>query len=695
MLGVFCLIALAGVILGSTIAFLGFGSSDDGLSNESHTRQGATNSVYDFSAEDIVFDEEGRPAYVSGVVSVWFSPDAPEDARQAAIEGVGGKEIGRLDAFGQVQIRVDAKSEDELQEICMQLESNDCVDFAELERLMQCDAVRSVPNDPWGSGGVIYSSEKYWADLVDTPEAWSSVEQYGSSPVALGVVDNGFDTNHEDLVDSIEFVSDVDVNYRNAREHGTHVSGIMAASYGNGVGISGVVPHARLLCYDACPVEDVDEGKDYFTDSQLLMGLCELVEHGAKVINFSQGSNSIVTQSQIDSESRMYSRSVGILLDEGYDFIVVQAAGNLGVDAANNGMFSGITEENCDVRFASFSEIDSHILIVGACDGYYSTDGYDVLDDRYVPNQCDFSNYGEQVDVYAPGEDVYSTLSGNSYGEMSGTSMAAPIVAGVCGLTWSVAPSLSGADIANIVLNTCFTTTQEGLPVVNADASVRHALMATGKLDERENEVLIYQKHLMDILDRADVLDSGNPTSYSHGARTHYAFAIGDMNGDGVLDLMLSDEQKTDDVLCNNIVYTHDASETLYRSSYTALLTPIVNAWFYQSGAIELVTPGGTAYRYFMGADSAFADAAGIREGDYFFVGNSDSGYSCGRGSAFELEPRFVSERYYNDLIDALTQGGPSNIAFQAYTEESVKNLSATSIPASMPSTRFVLPDSD
>ena len=695
LLGVIGLAVLSGFALGQWLVSGGLGSGGIKSSDEMHTEQKSINSVYELKSEDVIFDEEGFPAYVSGVVSVWFTPDASESDRQAAIESVGGEEIGRLDAFEQVQIRVDAEGEDELQEVCAKLEENDCVDFAELERLMQGDTIRSVPDDPWGSAGVLYSSENYWASLMDVPEAWSRVEQYGSSSVTLGVVDNGFDTGHEDLAGVLEFASDADIDNRNVREHGTHVSGLMAASWDNGVGLSGVMPHARLLCYDACPVKDADESNDYFTDSQLLMGLNELVKHDAKVINFSQGSSSIATQDQIDSESRMFSRSVGMLLNEGYDFIVVQSAGNSGVDASSNGLFSGITEANCDTTFASFSEIDGRILIVGACDGHYTTDGYDVIDDHFNPNPCDFSNHGAQVDIYAPGEDVYSTLPDDSYGEMSGTSMAAPLVAGVCGLTWSVAPSLSGDEIVDIVLNAWTTMTQKGSLVVNADASVRHALMAVGKLDAHENEVLVYQNHLMDILDEAASSDNGNPISFSHGARTYYGFAIGDMDGNGVVDLMLSYEQGTNDALCGNTVYTQNAYETLYSNSSTALLTRIVDARFYQSGAIELVVPGGAAYRYFMGANPDFLTATGIREGDYFIVGNNENGYSCGRGSAFETEPNPVSQRYYNELLDALTRGGPSYIAFQPFTEEAVKRISAKDIPAGGEPTEFVLPDPD
>ena len=692
---VLCILGLAAlsIALGVLVLSRWLGSGDGKSHDGSLVDQGAVNTAYAPEAEEIVFDDEGFPAYVSGVVSVWFSPDSPDDARRAAIENVGGEEIGRLDAFGQVQIRVGAESEDELQQVCEVLESNDCVDFAELERLMQNDTIRSVPNDPWDSAGVLHSSESYWANLIDVPEAWSHVEQYGSSPVILGVVDNGFDTGHKDLADVLEFVSDADIDNRNVRGHGTHVSGLIAASWDNGVGLSGVVPHARLLCYDACSIKDEDESNDYFTNSQLLMGLYELVEHGAKVINFSQGRSSIATQDQIDSESHMYSRSVGMLLDEGHDFIVVQSAGNSGVDASNNGLFSGITKENCDTTFASFSEIDSRILIVGACDGQYTTDGHDDLDDHFAPSPCGFSNFGTQVDIYAPGKDVYSTLPDDSYGEMSGTSMASPLVAGVCGLTWSVAPSLSGSEIVDIVLNAWTTTTQEGSLVINADASVRHALMAVGKLDVHENEVLVYQKHLMDILDGAASTDNGNPTSLSHGARTYYGFAIGDMDGDGVLDLMLSYDQGAEDALCGNTVYTQNAYEALYGKTSTALLTRIVDARFYQSGAIELVTPEGTSYRYFMGASPDFLDAVGIREGDYFFVGNDENGFSCGRGSAFELEPNFISQGYYDELLDTLTQGGPSEIDFQSFTEESIKKISVRDIPVSSHSTELVLPN--
>lgn len=141
----------------------------------------------------------------------------------------------------------------------------------------------------------------------------------------------------------------------------------------------------------------------------------------------------------MDRNGALASQYMASLLIRGYDFVVVQSAGNgaadhLGVDARYNGLFAAIDADNCSTANGKVTvtaqDIMDRVIIVGAAGEQ---------DENGVYMQTSFSNGGDQVDIAAPGVNIYSTVAGG-YDTMQGTSMAAPMVAATAAMVW--APTL-------------------------------------------------------------------------------------------------------------------------------------------------------------------------------------------------------------------------------------------------------------
>ncbi|HOO26630.1 MAG TPA: S8 family serine peptidase, partial [Clostridiales bacterium] len=169
------------------------------------------------------------------------------------------------------------------------------------------------------------------------------------------------------------------------------------------------------------------------------------------------------------------------LINAGYDFLVFQSAGNgvnnYSVDARYNGYFCSVSTTNLTGVTPSMAQaIFNRIVVVG------SAQRTAVLQFTQAAN----SNAGPRVDVCAPGVNVYSTYSNNSYAAISGTSMASPVAAATAALTWSVNPELTGPEVKNIIkTNTSYTVSDNTspyhplvntYPMVNAKLSVEAAI---------------------------------------------------------------------------------------------------------------------------------------------------------------------------------------------------------------------------
>lgn len=200
--------------------------------------------------------------------------------------------------------------------------------------------------------------------------------------------------------------------------------------------------------------------------------------------------------SDIEEEANIFEAFLMKLLKLGYDFVIVQAAGNDGIDASSSGLFVNIDAP----------ELKNRIIVVGSVElnkpikiEYYYMQKYTNNRDflfggyRYYAG----ANHGDRVDVCAPGVNIYSTVPANGYTNIfyrnetwTGTSMAAPHVSGVVAMCYSVNPKLTGVQVKEIVCGSvnryATRNINERYPLVNAEKAVNMAMSIRGQLPELE-----------------------------------------------------------------------------------------------------------------------------------------------------------------------------------------------------------------
>ena len=202
--------------------------------------------------------------------------------------------------------------------------------------------------------------------------------------------------------------------------HGTHVSGIIGASRNNGVGMNGIANNVKIIAVRAVP-----DGDEY--DKDVALGIRYAVDNGAKVINTSFGKGYSPKKEWV-WEAIKYAASK--------DVLIVNAAGN---DGKNIDVEKTYPNDSKDLE----TEISDNVLTIGAMSLNYN---------EKLP--ANFSNYGKKnVDVFAPGVQIYSTTPENGYAKFSGTSMAAPSTAGVAALVRSYYPKLTASQVKHILMN--------------------------------------------------------------------------------------------------------------------------------------------------------------------------------------------------------------------------------------------------
>jgi subtilisin family serine protease len=209
--------------------------------------------------------------------------------------------------------------------------------------------------------------------------------------------------------------------------HGTHVAGIIAAERNNGKGANGVANNVAIMSVRAVP-----NGDEY--DKDIALGIRYAVDNGAKVINGSFGK-SFSPKAEWVYDAIKYAAEKDVLF--------VHAAGN---DGANLDDPSNPNFPNDQVN--NGPEISDNVITVGALDPNY---GSELV--------ASYSNYGDiNVDIFAPGTDIYSTYPDNTYEYSPGTSMAAPAVSGLAALLFSQYPKLTAPQVKKIIL-------ASGLPI--------------------------------------------------------------------------------------------------------------------------------------------------------------------------------------------------------------------------------------
>ena len=300
------------------------------------------------------------------------------------------------------------------------------VTFAEPSEVGFDDALAYLPDDPdfpalWGmrnTGQTVNGVAGLAGIDIGAAAAWDL--QRGSRDVIVTVIDTGADLDHPDLLDNLlprgaedwDFADAGDPAPDDTAGHGTHVAGT-AAGVDNQVGVIGVAPSCRIM-----PLRiDLTAGVN---------------QNRADAINY-------VRQQAAANPARRY--VVNCSWRTSGDHIGVRtaiedtvAAGVLIVFAAGN------SNRNTDVT-PEFPGVYPQVIAVAALD--------------QSGRRATFSNFGGNVDVSAPGVNIFSSLPDDAHGFLDGTSMAAPHVTGLAALVWSVAPGLTGTQVRRIIEDTC------------------------------------------------------------------------------------------------------------------------------------------------------------------------------------------------------------------------------------------------
>lgn len=327
---------------------------------------------------------------------------------------------------------------DNIDNVIKELKKDPNVEYAQPNYLL---TISALPNDPyfakqWGlanNGQTVESIAARSGVDINAQQAWDITE--GSPAVTVGVLDTGIDITHEDLINNIYINSNEiagngidddnngyidDVNGWNfadgssqiydsenpeACTHGTEVAGIIAASANNSKGISGAAPNVKIL-----PLKFINGNVGYTSDA--IDAIEYAMSMNVKVINcsFAGSDNNAALKDAMQNS--------GILF--------VCSAGNTGADVSVSPVYP-----------ACFGLPN----IISAA----AIDGNGVL--------ANFSSFGSSIEVAAPGVNIFTTTSGNSYDYMSGTSASTGFVTGTAALILSQNPALSITDVKARMVN--------------------------------------------------------------------------------------------------------------------------------------------------------------------------------------------------------------------------------------------------
>jgi subtilisin family serine protease len=487
--------------------------------------------------ENLSLDPESGVVFVSNEIILMVTEDSTESEIEQLAETYGAEIKESMPDIGIYKFNFSERmSHDEILQLIEKFKMEPSIEDAFENPVMEVegDTAVDILSDPWdgdaiGRWTVFAPSGSNWGmEAIDAPAAWGHLSEMTDVNVALidTFVDTSGDIGNMEVLSAIEvsvsgtFVEPEPLARLSPEDHGTHVAGIMAATYDNNIGVTGVMGdkgrlhYANVIRYSGS--EDYTSAYDYLSEIGLL------VRNDVKVINISQNTSRLIGFAADRGNSRAinYLRASSVIMERGlkriieagYEFVICVAAGNNNSphwdhceyykdestlygyrDYDNRTLWEQIwnirgDSGNVDTRFNNFlnliddEEVENRIIVVGSVKIDEKTAGENV---RY--KYSEFSNIGNRVDVVAPGEDIYSTVVGR-YERMNGTSMAAPHVSGVAGLIFACNPNLTGKEVKEILLASTvgrFYYTDGYSGMVNAGIAVENALLTKGRPVER------------------------------------------------------------------------------------------------------------------------------------------------------------------------------------------------------------------
>lgn len=401
-------------------------------------------------------NEENDILFLNNELLIKASNGATRDDIEHITSDFNGIIIGYIDELNQYQIQFNKEyTYEELTAIGEELSSFNEISSTEKNHVIQLELNSYYPNDSqWKNEWSDNPGGKNWGiEAIHAPEMWELMNNTTVSNVNVGVLDNQFYIDHEDLDFSGVEYNNYDDNAGKSPAHGTHVAGTIAAVSNNEKGIAGVMPNdkdnKKVNLYGVS-IEGIRSEKEAAESSNLVgitvsdyeAGFVDLIAlKECKVINLSYGGgygdSGGIAAKQIED-------TLQELITEGCEFLIVKSAGNERMNYNESDLFSQMNNHN----------VLDRIITVGASklsnEEIYIWEG---------------SNYGDMVDIIAPGHEIQSTTCeptkmfwtlwlNSRYGKMTGTSMASPHVSGVAAALWSVNQSLTGPDVKQILCDT-------------------------------------------------------------------------------------------------------------------------------------------------------------------------------------------------------------------------------------------------
>ena len=357
---------------------------------------------------------------------VRFDDSASVRAAEQAVVAAGGTLEEAPDASGFVRVSTDDKP---LAEVQAALAASPVIDVVEPNRIRYAYA---TPSDPR-----YLSNQAASLQAVRLPEAWDRVT--GNDAMVMAIIDSGVQLNHPDLagrlVPGYDFVNR-DAVPEDDFDHGTMVAGVAAATTNNGIGVAGATWRGKIM-----PIKVLDN-RGAANDNNIAAGIRYAVDHGADVINLSLGGPGASTalQSAVD-----YATTNNV--------VVVAAAGN---DAGTEPHYPAACEG---------------VVAVGAVDN--------------AGNLASFSTRGPWISIVAPGVSITTTTRNSQYGQGSGTSFSAPLVAAVAFLLRAADPNAPQQTIVSRLLDSADDLgpagfdSLTGVGRVNARAALDEATFTT------------------------------------------------------------------------------------------------------------------------------------------------------------------------------------------------------------------------
>lgn len=381
-------------------------------------------------------DKNTDKKWATGQIIVKGKAGLSEEKLEQILNRNGGRSKARFHQINAHIVEVPPQAEDA---IIKALSNNPNIEYAEKDMLVELSAM--TLNDP-------KFSSQWHLPKIQAPNAWSTTAGDG---IVVAILDSGVQKDHPDLINNL--VSGWNVVSNNSDTspvnwHGTAVAGTVAATANNLTGVASVAWGAKIM-----PVRITNRSDGWALWSDMAKGILWAADHGADVVNMSY---EVSTDGNVIKNAAQYLRSKG--------GVAVAAAGN----------------SNVDVGYAD----NPYIITVSATDKNDS--------------KASFSNYGDIVDVSAPGKDVYTITANSGYTYTWGTSFASPLTSGVVALIMAANPYLTPDEVEmvleqsadNVIAGTEWHK-YFGHGRVNAATAVELALQITG-IDSQSPNVTIF-----------------------------------------------------------------------------------------------------------------------------------------------------------------------------------------------------------